>query len=167
MKKNIFMLAIAGSLISCGNDKKEMPAETTPAIEQTAPEATAPVETSVTVELNGNDQMQYDKNEIKVKAGQKVTLTLKNIGTVKKELMAHNFVLLNPGTDVQKFALDGVPMKDKDYISDATAVIVHTKMLGPGEADTITFDAPAAGTYDYVCTFPGHFGVMKGKLIVE
>jgi azurin len=40
-------------------------------------------------------------------------------------------------------------------------------MLGGGETTTIAFTAPAAGTYDYICSFPGHYGMMKGKLIVE
>jgi azurin len=31
----------------------------------------------------------------------------------------------------------------------------------------IEFIAPEKGTYDYICSFPGHFAMMKGKLIVE
>jgi azurin len=47
-------------------------------------------------------------------------------------------------------------------------VLAHTKLLGPGEFDTIEFMAPATpGTLEYVCTFPGHFGTMNGKITVE
>ena len=51
-------------------------------------------------------------------------------------------------------------------ISKGDEVIVHTKMLGGGESDTITFIAPENGFYTYICSFPGHWGLMKGKLIV-
>ncbi|MCB0632702.1 MAG: azurin, partial [Lewinella sp.] len=26
---------------------------------------------------------------------------------------------------------------------------------------------PAPGTYDYICSFPGHYALMQGKFIVE
>jgi azurin len=51
---------------------------------------------------------------------------------------------------------------------DADKVIAATKMLGPGETDTVSFTAPAAGTYDYICTFPGHaMAGMRGVLTVK
>ena len=40
-------------------------------------------------------------------------------------------------------------------------------MIGGGQSDTIEFDAPEPGTYDFICSFPGHYSVMKGKFIVE
>ena len=46
-------------------------------------------------------------------------------------------------------------------------VIAHTKLLGPGESDEITFKVPDAGVYDFICTFPGHFGTMRGKIVAE
>jgi azurin len=50
----------------------------------------------------------------------------------------------------------------------ADKVIVSSKLLGPGESDTVTFTAPAAGTYDYICTFPGHaLAGMHGTLTVK
>ena len=48
-------------------------------------------------------------------------------------------------------------------------VIARTKLLGPGESETITFTAPKISSqYDFLCTFPGHFAAgMKGKMIVQ
>ena len=46
-------------------------------------------------------------------------------------------------------------------------VIAATKLLKPGETDTITFDAPPPGTYPYVSTFPGFYTRMKGVLTVK
>jgi azurin len=120
------------------------------------------------IELTGNDQMKYNINLIKVNAGDKVTLTLKNIGTMPKEAMAHNFILLAPGTGIEKFAMRAMVSKETDYIpSDMKAVVLaHTKLTGPGESDTIQF-VVRKGEYDYICSFPGHYATMKGKLIAE
>jgi azurin len=50
----------------------------------------------------------------------------------------------------------------------AAKIIAQTKLLGPGETDTIDFTAPAQpGEYPFLCTFPGHFALMKGKLVVK
>jgi azurin len=80
-------------------------------------------------------------------------------------------VILKPGTDLAAFAVKCAPAKETDYIpADAESkalIIAHTKMLGGGESDTITFTAPAAGSYPYLCTFPGHFAVMQGVMTVK
>ena len=58
-----------------------------------------------------------------------------------------------------------------DYIpndSQAANIIVHTKLLGPGEEDTISFTPKAPGVYEYVCTFPAHAAAgMRGKITVQ
>jgi azurin len=125
----------------------------------------------VTVELTGNDQMQYDKKEFTVTEGDNVTLKFKHIGKLPKAAMGHNVVILKPGTAMPTFAMKCAPAAATDYIpadAESTALIVaHTKMIGGGEETSITFTAPAAGEYPYLCTFPGHFGVMNGKMTVK
>jgi hypothetical protein len=40
-------------------------------------------------------------------------------------------------------------------------------MLEPGEREKLRVVAPKQpGTYEFVCTFPGHWVIMWGKLIV-
>jgi uncharacterized cupredoxin-like copper-binding protein len=47
-------------------------------------------------------------------------------------------------------------------------MIAHTALLAPGGSETIEFTAPAAGSYTFVCTYPGHYGGgMKGVLTVN
>ncbi|MBT8261281.1 MAG: azurin, partial [Bacteroidia bacterium] len=38
---------------------------------------------------------------------------------------------------------------------------------GGGQSTSVTFMAPEVGTYDFICSFPGHSALMKGKFIVE
>lgn len=122
----------------------------------------------VEITIEGNDQMRFNKDEIRVKAGQTVRITLKHVGEMDKNVMGHNWVLLEPGTTVNEFGQQASQAKENDYIpEDTDAVIAHTKMIGGGESDTIEFEAPEAGSYDFLCSFPGHYSVMKGKFIVE
>lgn len=123
-----------------------------------------------TVQIKATDQMKYDVTSIDAVAGQKITVTITNIGTLPKAAMAHNFVLLKASTDVSAFAAAAMTHADTGYMPPdmADKVIVASKMLGPGETDTVSFIAPASGTYDYICTFPGHaLAGMRGTLNVK
>ncbi len=121
--------------------------------------------------ITGSDQMKFDLTTIEAKAGQEVKLTFKNVGTMPKESMGHDWVLLEKNTDPLKFLEPGFAYASNDYIAPEMEkkVIAKTRILGPGEEETITFTAPSiASPYDYICTFPGHFaGGMKGVLVVQ
>lgn len=122
----------------------------------------------VKLEISGNDAMQYDKKELKVPAGTRVELTLKHTGKMRGDVMGHNLVILKQGIDMAEFSQKAVKARANDYIpADSEAYIAHTAMIGGGETSTVLFDAPEKGTYDFICTFPGHFINMSGKLIVE
>jgi azurin len=122
----------------------------------------------VNVSMITNDRMKFNLREITVKAGQKIKLTLVHTGKLDKRMMGHNVVFLNKGTKLSTFASKAAAAKDNDFIpKGTTAVLAHTKMLGGGETTTIEFTAPEAGVYDYICSFPAHYAMMKGKLIVE
>ena len=73
--------------------------------------------------------------------------------------MAANLMAADP-----KAAKEGqfIP-KDKK-----SKIIIHTKMLAPETAETLRFKAPTKpGTYPFMCTFPGHWIIMKGEMIVK
>jgi len=142
------------------NEKKE------PEMKSSAKERIT-LEKEINIILNSDDLMRFDKNILLVQSGQKITLTLNHIGKMDKSIMGHNFVLLKKDVDVIAFAEKAVLAKNNEYIPEGDEVIVYTKLLGGGESDTITFDAPEKGYYTYLCTFPGHWGLMKGKLVVK
>lgn len=130
---------------------------------------TEPVQANDKVEvvIESNDQMKFNLSEIKVKAGDTVVLTLKHVGKLPKAAMGHNWVLLSQGTDIAAFSQKAVRARDTEYIPEGDEVIINTSLIGGGEETTIEFVAPAAGEYDFICSFPGHFALMKGKFIVE
>ena len=123
------------------------------------------------IEITGNDQMQFSTKTFEVTEGQKVTLSFKHIGQLPVVAMGHNVVILKPGTPVPAFAAKCAPAKDTEYIpqdeESKTQIVAHTKMLGGGQADEITFTAPAAGEYPFICSFPGHFAIMQGVMTVK
>ncbi len=153
------------SLTSCKDDKKVEPmTDVTTTEEVVTPEKMETVD----ITLNSDDAMKFDKSEIKVKEGQTVVLTLHHTGKLPVTAMGHNFVLLNQGVVMADFATEAVKAKDTDYIPNGGKdVIAHTKTIGGGESTTVTFTAPAKGTYDFLCSFPGHYAMMNGKFIVE
>lgn len=120
------------------------------------------------IELLSTDQMRFNKNEIRVKAGQTIQLTLKHTGKLPKTVMGHNFVLLKKGTDIGDFVRAAISAPENNYIPKGTKdVIAYTPIIGGGEEATIEFKAPAPGTYTFLCSFPGHYAIMQGTFIVE
>ena len=122
--------------------------------------------------ITGNDTMQFDLKAFEVKAGEKVSLTLKNTGKLPKIAMGHNLVLLKKGVSAIAFGQKamGAGANATNPLPDTVKedVIASTKLLGPGESDTVSFTAPAdPGNYEYVCTFPGHFAMMRGTMTVK
>ncbi|MFD2600323.1 plastocyanin/azurin family copper-binding protein [Sphingobacterium corticis] len=175
--KKIFiapLAALAIGLASCGGNTDSEKKDNTPSEEATpvSESATVPgienVEISNTWKVEGNDQMKYDVNLIRVKAGEPVELTLKNVGELPIESMGHNLVVLNPSVDIPTFGSEASAAADNGYIpkSSLSSIVAHTKLLGPGEEDKISFTLEP-GVYPYICSFPGHFGIMQGKIVAE
>lgn len=122
----------------------------------------------VEITIEGDDKMQFNMDEIKVEAGQTVVLTLVHTGKLPKAAMGHNWVLLAEGTDINKFGSAASKFADNGYIpEDSDQVLAATDLIGGGQETTVEFTAPEAGTYDFICSFPGHYAMMKGKFIVE
>jgi azurin len=47
-------------------------------------------------------------------------------------------------------------------------MLVHTGLVAAGTSGVIHFNAPEkAGRYPYLCTFPGHWRLMQGEMVVE
>jgi len=175
-----FALAL---VLGCGGDKPSEAAKESAPLQQQQPSAPppppAPPPAAVpvlakpdpdgVVRLTATDQMRFNANRIEVPAGQKIKIELKNIGVLPKEAMGHDVVVLRAGTDPMAFGAKAMTAKATDYIPpDALdQIIAHTKLLGPGETDMIEFEVPGAGSYPFMCTFPGHVALMSGTLVVQ
>jgi azurin len=121
--------------------------------------------------IDGNDMMQFSTKEMTVaKDCTDVKVTLKHTGKLAKEVMGHNWVLVAEGDYDALIKGSGAAGVANDYVAKDAKVVAHTKVIGGGQSDSVTFkksDLKAGTNYKYVCTFPGHFGVMNGVLKVE
>lgn len=180
MNKLILIPAIASLAlaVACGGATESNESSTT---ETTAPAATseatvsaadipglADIEVSNDITLEGNDLMQFDKHLFRVKAGETVKLTFHNVGEMPVESMGHNVIVLKPGTDVNAFGGEAIKAISTDYVplTFQSSIVAHTKLLGPDESDVIEFTLEK-GVYPYLCSFPGHYGIMQGKIVAE
>lgn len=123
------------------------------------------------VTITANDQMKFSVTQIEVKPGEKIRIELKNIGSMPKEIMGHNWVLLKAGSDPAAYAAKAMSAQKEGYQPKALEdqVIASIPLLGAKQTKEVTFDAPTApGVYPFLCTFPAHFMAgMKGALIIK
>ena len=124
------------------------------------------------VTVDSTDQMSYNTKEIVIdKSCKTFTVNLTHSGSLPKNVMGHNWVL-SKTADMAGVATDGMATGlDKNYLKDGdTRIIAHTKIIGAGEKDSVTFDVSKlnpAETYEFFCTFPGHNSMMKGSVVLK
>lgn len=95
-----------------------------------------------------------------------VTINLTHTGKTAANVMGHNWVLTTDA-DYQPVAIDGMAAGlEGNYVpADDARVIAATKIIGGGESTSVTFsiaDLDPSVSYTFFCSFPGHWGVMKG-----
>lgn len=186
MKIRLLSPVLFAGLLLAGCGKKEVATSSGAATSAAAPAPTATVAAPAAapatngsaekpsagarvIEITANDQMKFNVTSIEAKAGEQLKVVLTNVGTLPKEAMGHNWVLLKAGVDVTAFATASMTAKDTDYIAPAKKddVIAHIPVLGPKKSADVTFTAPAPGEYTFICSFPGHYMLMKGTLTVK
>jgi len=187
MKKkaiNLLSVILITSLVACGGDakksdkksdsmKEESKTETsTEAATQEAPSEMEEVEkekevVEIKLAASGEDMtaIAYEPKSLSVPAGSRVKLTFENKSQAAG--MYHNFVLVKLGTG-QEIATAGIQAgKENEFIPQSDLIYAYTEVVDMGKTVTIEFDAPPKGSYHYICTYPGHYPNMIGRLNVE
>lgn len=113
-------------------------------------------------------KMVFDNSVLTVQAGKTVSLVFDN-----RDQMAHNVVIVKPGSmekvgeaaDAMAALEDGY---EKNFVPDMPEVLFATPLVGSSQVFQLNFKAPdTPGDYPFICTFPGHWRMMKGILKVE
>jgi azurin len=114
------------------------------------------------------EQMRYDTTRLIVEAGKPFEIRFEN-----SDMMPHNLTVLKPnsrervGKLAQTMKPNQLDAQGRAYLPQDDAILGATKLLEPGQTESLKMTAPAdEGDYDYVCTYPEHWQVMWGKLIV-
>jgi len=125
----------------------------------------------INIVAGAGNQMKFDVTTITAAPGELIKVVLKNAGTLPKEVMGHNWILLKSGTDPVAFAAASAQNASNGYIpiKPDDRMLAHINLLGPNETGEVTFNAPATpGDYPFLCAFPAHCLVgMKGLLVVK
>ncbi|NOX98999.1 MAG: hypothetical protein GXP30_04575 [Verrucomicrobia bacterium] len=111
------------------------------------------------------EKMRYDVKEFTVKSGKKIKLTFTN-----PDFMPHNLMITLPNS-AEEVALAALAMGaegfTKGFHPDSPKILWATKMLDNGQSAVLEFNAPdKPGEYEFVCTFPGHYMLMRGIMKV-
>ncbi len=124
------------------------------------------------VDVDSTDQMSFNTKEITIdKSCKTFTVNLSHSGSLPKNVMGHNWVL-SKTADMAGITTDGMAAGiDKNYLKEGdTRIIAHTKIIGAGEKDSVTFDVSkltAGESYQFFCSFPGHNSMMKGAVVLK
>lgn len=119
-----------------------------------------------TLTIGTEPGLKFDVEQFTVRPGDKIKLVFNN-----NDDMQHNWLLVAPGAtdEIGKAALDlGLQGANMQYIPVSAKVLYHTGLLQPRSKETIYFTAPdKPGSYPYLCTYPGHYFLMRGILNVK
>jgi uncharacterized cupredoxin-like copper-binding protein len=118
----------------------------------------------VVITIGTRPGLKFALEDFAVPEGSRLRLVFNN-----NDDMLHNLVLVQPGKAeaVGKKAMDmGINGSGLGYVPASPDVLANTCLLQPETSQSIYFTAPKAGDYPYICTFPGHFLVMKGTMKV-
>jgi azurin len=165
------------SAAACSQSKPETPPDVEPAKKAAPLVSNAPAPTPVPVatlepkpapkvELEIGavaSTMTFSKASLTVPAGSEVHLVLTD---TKPGTLMHNWVLVKPGTEAAVAAAGLSAGPAGNFITPGPDVLAFTPLAKPGGTSEVTFQAPPPGSYPYICSFPGHYLLMKGTLVV-
>jgi len=162
MIKNIFTLSfVLIFLASCGSDPGTGNGQTQPEVVVEKPLA----EFNIRAIGNTMAEMKYDVENITVKEGSRIKITLVNEGI--DVAMQHNILFVNFGKRKDVAAKAVQAGGDKNYIPEDPNLIAASDMAKPGQTVSLEFDAPKKGNYEFFCSYPGHSQMMRGYLFVK
>jgi azurin len=114
------------------------------------------------------EQMRYDTTTLVVEAGKPFEVLFENT-----DFMPHNLVVVTPGSRPEvgnaamKMTPDQLDKQGRSFVPKSKEILGATRLLEAGQKESLKITAPKEeGVYEYVCTYPGHWEVMWGKLVV-
>ncbi|MDZ4850727.1 MAG: DUF6797 domain-containing protein [Pirellulaceae bacterium] len=120
------------------------------------------------IAIEAGQNLSYSHRELRVQANEPLALTFNN-----PDVVPHNWALLVPGSLQRVGDLTNRLIGDPDaalnqYIPISDDVLCYTDIIDSQDKGIIYFNAPSTpGRYPFICTFPGHWMVMNGEMIVE
>jgi len=163
MLKQIFGFVFLSILLgNCQNNQKPTTLNTPETRVNKAGEIT-----EIIIYATGNTmtEMAFEPNVISVKSGGSIKLKLVNTGT--DEMMIHNILFTEKGK-ADEVGVKAIRAGEaKQYVPDDPAVIAASALVGPSDSTVFQFKTPKVGSYPFICSYPGHYLKMRGRLIIK
>ncbi len=164
---SFLVLIFAVTFVACGGSSSDSETTTPSETEETTEASSESASVEVTIRPVG-EEMKYAIDTLGAAAGSELTLILENTATLPT--MVHNIVILtsNNDEDVNRVGMAAITAGEANgYLPEDDAILAATPMAQPGETVRVTFTVPSVpGTYRFICTYPGHYALMQGFLVV-
>jgi putative heme-binding domain-containing protein len=127
-----------------------------------------PIQGGRDIRIEAASNLAYATTEVRVKPDEPLAVSF-----VNPDVVPHNWVLVRPGTLEAVGTLADRAIADPEavarhYVPQTGDVLAYADIVQPGDTQTIHIRAPKdPGRYPYLCTFPGHWKLMNGILVVE
>ena len=150
-------------------DVTASPALPTSSAGQSPAGSVEPVTVELTIQTaSGATALSYVPTSLEAPAGSTIKLVLSNTTDPAAEV-GHNWVLVAPGQEESVLASSAAAGDGGDWLDTTDpGVIAASRLIEGNQHDTVSFAAPPAGAYTFLCTFPDHYaGGMKGTLTIR
>jgi len=120
--------------------------------------------------INATDDMRFEQETLQVETRcTDVEVTLRHTGKLSARVMGHDWVLTKTA-DVAAVANAGMGagLANSFQQPGDKRIIAATKIVGGGENAVVKFSTSQLErgiSYSYFCSAPGHFSMMKGRLV--
>lgn len=116
----------------------------------------------IEIATEGNN-LKFDHASLSAKAGTEVTVRFHNSASA----LQHNWVLVQAGTKDDVATAGTAAGANNSWIPQGDSrIIARMNLVDGGATGEVNFKAPPAGTYQFVCTVPGHNLLMFGDFEV-
>jgi azurin len=113
-------------------------------------------------------EVMFDQQRLDLPFAKTIRLKYKNDAPLDSQI-SHNVAIIRPERVAAVMAI----LQDHDYdlasVRGSADILALTRVLDPGQEDTIDFSPPAPGEYVYICLMPGHGDMlgMRGVLALK
>ena len=122
--------------------------------------------------LSAADNMMFDKRKISVDSScEKFVINFEHKGKMPIAAGGHNVVIIK--TKDFNAVVKKIDMKlgaEIGFLPEIPEVLAKTAIIGGGGRASLSIDISKldkGGSYQFICSFPGHYAVMRGTLEVS
>ena len=123
-------------------------------------------------ELSAADNMIFDKKKITIsKDCSSFVVNFKHKGKMPIKAGGHNVVIIE--TKDFNTVVSKIDMKlgaETGFLPEMPEVIAKTAIIGGGEEVQLNVDTSKLNKdnkYTFLCSFPGHYAIMKGNVVIN